>query len=83
MGKRVDALKIIEDLDKYSKNGYVPAQEKSLIYLALGDYDKVFEFLKDSCREKHSSLPGWITDPIVEEVWADPRFAEIKQCVNL
>ncbi len=83
MGKRADALKIIEDLDKFRKNGFVPAQEKSLIYVALGDYDKVFEFLNRSCEEKFSSLPGWISDPIVEEVWSDPRFATIKECTKL
>ena len=83
MGRRDDALKVIEDLDKSGKNGFVPAQEKSLIYVALGDFDKVFEFLDKSCKEKFSSLPGWINDPIVEEVWSDSRFAKIKNCAKL
>ncbi|MGC2238540.1 MAG: protein kinase [Pyrinomonadaceae bacterium] len=83
MGQRDDALKIIEDLDKFRKNNFVPAQEKALIYVALGDYNKVFDFLNQSCGERYLSLPGWVNDPIVDEVKSDPRFAEIKKCVNL
>lgn len=83
MERRKDALKVIEDLEKLGKINYVPAQEKALIYVGLGDYDKVFEFLNKSCDERYSNLPGWISDPIVDEVWSDPRFAKIKQCVNL
>lgn len=83
IGRRNDALKVIEELDHFGKNSYVPSQEKALIYLGLRDYDKVFEFLDKSCQEKFSALPGWVTDPIVDEVWTDPRITRIKQCVNL
>jgi serine/threonine protein kinase len=83
MGRRDDALKIIDDLEKVGKNIYVPAQEKALIYVALGNYDKVFENLNLSCNERFASLPGWINDPVVDDVKADPRFAEIRKCVNL
>jgi serine/threonine protein kinase/cytochrome c-type biogenesis protein CcmH/NrfG len=81
MGRPDEALKIIEALGKL-KN-YVPAQERSLIYVGLGDYDKAFENLNKSCDERFGSLPGWVGDPIVDEVKSDPRFAEIKKCVNL
>ena len=83
MGRRDEALKIIEDLDNFGKNNYVPAQEKAIIYVGLGNYDKAFENLNQSCAEKFSSLPGLITDPLVDEVKSDARFAVIKECVNL
>jgi TolB-like protein len=84
MGRQSEALKIINDLDTVNtKDNYVPSQEKALIYLALGDFDKVFENNSKSCEEKSQALPGWITDPIVEEAKIDPRFAELKKCVNL
>ncbi len=83
MDRRNEAMKIINDLEKFRKNNYVPAQEKALIYVGLGNFDKVFEFLTQSCAERYSSLPGWVNDPIVDEVKSDPRFAEIKKCVNL
>jgi len=83
MGRRDEALKIIKDLDGFKENNYVPAQEKALIYVGLKDYDKVFENLDKSCIEKFQTLPGWVSDPIVDEVKSDPRFAEIRKCVNL
>jgi len=82
-GRGAEALKIIEELKTFRKIKYVPAQEKALIYVGLGDYDKVFENLNLSCAEKFSSLPGWINDPIVDEVKNDSRFAEIRKCANL
>lgn len=83
MGRREEALKIIADLEEFRKNLYVPAQEKALIYVGLGDYDKVFENLSLSCAEKFSALPNWVDDPIVDEVKSDARFAKIRECVNL
>lgn len=82
MGRSNEALKIIEALGAF-KDVYVPAQEKSLIYVGLGDYDKAFENLNKSCDERFGSLPGWVGDPLVDEVKSDPRFAAIKKCVNL
>jgi tetratricopeptide (TPR) repeat protein len=83
MGRGDEALKIIEDLEEFGKSIYVPVQEKALIYVGLGDYDKVFESLNLSCAEKFSALPNWVDDPIVDEVKSDARFAKIRECVNL
>jgi len=85
MGWRDEASKIIENLEAFRKNNnnFIPSQEKALIYVGLGDYDKVFENLNLSCNEKFASLPNWINDPIVDEVKDDPRYAEIRKCVNL
>ena len=83
MGQKAAALRVIARLEELRKKNYVPAQETALIYVALGDFDKVFEFLDRSCREKYASLPGWITDPIVDDVKQDPRFEKIRRCVNL
>ena len=82
-GRRDDALTVIKDLKDIRKRIYVPVQEEALIYVGLGEYDKAFENLKQSCAEKFSALPNWITDPIVEEIQTDRRFDEIKKCVNL
>lgn len=83
MKRRDEALRIIADLDKLGKKNYVPAQEKALIYVGLGNYDKVFEFLRASCEERFASLPGWINDPIVADIKTDARFAAIRECAKL
>lgn len=85
LGQSQKALKVISDLEEFKKNNdnFVPAQEKALIYVGLRDYNKVFENLNLSCAERFASLPNWITDPIVDEVKSDSRFAGIRKCVNL
>jgi serine/threonine protein kinase/lipopolysaccharide biosynthesis regulator YciM len=80
--RRNEALKIIDNLGTFKKN-YVPAQERALIYVGLGEYDKVFDFLNQSCNERFASLPGWINDPVVDEVKSDARFSAIRECVKL
>ncbi len=82
-GRFDEAKKIIAGLELSEKTGYVPAQEKALVYVGLGDYAKAFENLHKSCDEKFPTLPGWITDPIVDKVKSDPRFVEIRKCVKL
>lgn len=83
MGLRENAVNVIRDLDEIAKRIYVPAQEKALIYMALGDYDRSFDGFKLACEERFPSYPGVINDPIVDELRADPRFAEMRQCANL
>ena len=82
-GRRERALKIIEELDLLSKKMYVPAQERAVIYVGLGDFDKAFEYLRKSCNEKFPPLPPLLTDPIIDDIKSDARLAEIKNCVKL
>lgn len=77
------ALKILNNLELFANNNYVPSQEKAIIYVGLGDFDKAFENLHKSCDEKFPTLPALITDPIIDEIKSDARFADIKRCVNL
>ena len=83
LGRGKDALKIINNLDKFAENNYVPSQEKAIIYVGLGDFDKAFENLNKSCDEKFPTLPGLLSDPIVEDLKTDSRFAKIKECIKL
>lgn len=82
-GQHEEALKIIDNLALLEKNNYIPAQEKGIIYTGLGDLNKAFENLNKSCDEKYSSFPALIYSPLLEEIKADARFAELKQCANL
>lgn len=82
-GQRAEALKIIETLDSFEKTGYIPSQEKAIIYAALGDFYKAFENFNKSCTERYSSFPGIIYSPLLEEIKSDARFADLKKCANL
>lgn len=85
-GRREEVRKILTTLDELSKQDnqdYIPSQERAIIYIALGDFDRVFENLQKACGERFPALPFVITDPIFDEIRTDTRFADIKNCVNL
>lgn len=84
--RKADALKILTVLDELSKKDggdYVAPQEKAIVYLGLGEMDKVFKYLTESCNEKYPAFPFVVTDPIFDEIRADAKFAELKKCANL
>ena len=83
VGRRADALRLIESLDLFTKKSYVPAQERAVIYVGLGDFDKAFEKLKESCDEKYPPFPQLLNDPLIDDIMSDARFEKIKKCANL
>lgn len=83
MGRREDALKIIDNLDSYTTKYYVPSQEKAIIYVGLGDFDNALNNLKKSCQEKYPNLPPLISDPLIADIRNEKQFTEIRNCVNL
>ncbi len=85
LGRDREARNVISELKRISdtKNVYVPAQEAALIYVGIGESDKVISQLRKSCEEKFSALPGWVTDPLVTEIRSAAAFAEIIDCTGL
>ncbi len=85
-GRKDETLKILASLEEFSKKegeDYIPSQEKAIIYLGLGELDKVFENLNKACNERFPSFPFALNDPIFDEIKSDSRFADIKNCANL
>ncbi len=86
IGRQDKALKILEDLEIYAQNpqsDFVSGQEFAIIYLGLGETDKVFENLNKACTERFAPFPFVITDPIFTEIRSDARFEGLKRCANL
>lgn len=82
-GRPADALKIIDELDRLAQDNPVPPLEKAIIYIGMNDRDKAFEFLQQSYDERFSSLIGLTTEPLFDDLRADPRFAELAMRMNL
>jgi hypothetical protein len=85
-GRKDETRKILAALDELSeKDGedYIPSQEKAIIYLGLGETDKVFEYLNKACEEKFPAFPFVITDPIFDEIRSDERFTDLRKCAKL
>lgn len=76
---RKEALEILDELLKESKDGYVPPYSIALIYTGLGRQDEALEWLQKAFVE-HSHWRGWLNlTPELDNLRADPRFTELLQ----
>jgi tetratricopeptide (TPR) repeat protein len=82
-GRRTDALNMIQELDELAKQKPVPPLEKALIYIGLGDRDKAFEYLEQAYSERFANLAFLTSEPIYDDLRADPRFAVLTRRVGL
>lgn len=83
VGRKDDALRILNDLDQLSTKKNIPAQEKAIIYLGLDDKDKAFDQLNRSCEERFPPFPFLLVDSLLDKLRTDRRFSELKKCVSL
>jgi serine/threonine-protein kinase len=82
-GRRNDAWKILAEMDALPKSENLPAQERALIYLGLGDNDSTFVWLEKSYEDRFPSILALTSDPIFDSLKSDPRFAVLARKINL
>jgi TolB-like protein/Tfp pilus assembly protein PilF len=82
-GKRIDALKMIQELDEFSKQRQIPPLEKALVYIGLGERDKAFQLLEQAYSDRFANLVSLTTDPIYDDLRPDPRFAVLARRIGL
>jgi eukaryotic-like serine/threonine-protein kinase len=82
-GRRNDAWKILAEMDALPKSENLPAQERALIYLGLGDNDSTFVWLEKSYEDRFPSILALTSDPIFDSLKSDPRFAALAHKINL
>jgi hypothetical protein len=79
-----DARKILEELQGLSPNSYVPAMAFGLIYFALGEIDKGFDWFEKGVDERdrmifHIHVHPQFCDPL----GAHPRYHALLRKMNL
>lgn len=83
-GNREQALKMIDELDEMAKKDeYLPAHEKALVYLGLGEKDKALSGLQAAYEEAFFGLTSLNVDPIYDDLRADERFRKIIEAMRL
>ena len=80
-GIRAEAQKMLDKLNELSKQKYVPAVSRAIIYAGLGEKDKAFEWLEKGYEER--STYGIKADPAYDPLRSDPRFADLLRRMNL
>jgi len=83
-GKRGDALKTIETLTETSDKRYVPAYSFAIVYAALNDKDRGFQWLEKSYQDRAFSDIGALkVDPLVDNLRSDLRFIDLLRRLKL
>lgn len=82
-GRRADALRMLNELKRRSKTGYVPAGAFINAYLGLGDKEQAFFWLERGYQEKSGIMPLLKSHPHFDPIRSDPRFADLVHRVGL
>jgi serine/threonine protein kinase/tetratricopeptide (TPR) repeat protein len=82
-GDRSGALKIVNDLERQSKQRYIPPSQIAAVYAALGDKEQAMAWLEKGYQLRDSWLPGITVDAPFNPLHADPHFREFVQRFGL
>lgn len=82
-GRRADALRLLAELNRRRKKGFVPPGAFVSAYLGLGDKDQAFAWLEQAYREHSNILRFLKVDPAFDPIRSDPRFAALLHRVAL
>jgi tetratricopeptide (TPR) repeat protein len=82
-GRRSEALRLIDQLNRRRENGYVSAAPFVQAYVGLEDYDEAFAWFERAYQEK-SNILQWIkVEPFPDAMRSDPRFQDLLHRVGL
>jgi serine/threonine protein kinase/Flp pilus assembly protein TadD len=83
-GQKDKALTTLNQLEKLSKEKYVPNYPKAMIYLGLGEKDQMFEYLEKAyeAREPVLALSSKAA-PYFDSVRSDPKFKALLKKMGL
>jgi TolB-like protein/Tfp pilus assembly protein PilF len=82
-GRRADALRLLEELKRRQKTGYVPTAAFVNAYLGLDDKEQAFAWLERAYRENGSILQFLKVHPFFDPLRGDPRFTDLVHRVGL
>jgi TolB-like protein/Tfp pilus assembly protein PilF len=82
-GRRPDAARIIDELGRRGRDGYVPPAVYVQAYLGTGDNDRGLDALERAAQE-HSNIVRFLkTHPLFDPVRGHPRFMALSRRVGL
>jgi TolB-like protein/Tfp pilus assembly protein PilF len=82
-GRRTEALRLLDELERRQRTGYVPAAAFVNAYLGLGDNEQAFAWLERAYKEPSRILQFVKVHPFFDPLRGDPRFADLVRRVGL
>lgn len=82
LGKRADALRVLDEMRVMAEKSFVTAYAPALVYLGLGDKEQTLSRLNRSLEERSNWMVWLLKDPRWDPMRSDPRFQEIVRRVG-
>jgi hypothetical protein len=75
--------RLIAEVEQAGDKGLIAPFEFADAYSALGETDKMFEYLDKTALQKDTSVPTALIDPLYKRYRSDPRFIALKTKVGI
>jgi tetratricopeptide (TPR) repeat protein len=82
-GRREEAQKTLNELLELSKHEYVSPGQIGIIYIALGEKDKAFEYLEEANKVYDLNLMRMKVERRFDPLRSDPRFDDLVKRIGL
>ena len=82
-GRRDQARRCLMELDEAAKSRYAPPFGYATIYAGLGDSEMAFKWMDKGYEERDPRVRALSTDPLFDELRADPRFIALMRRAGL
>ena len=83
LGRKDEARAILDELQRLSRQEYVPADSMALVYAGLGEKDQAFAWLDKAYEERSFRLLHIKVEPMWDSLRSDPRFAQLLRRMGL
>lgn len=81
-GRREEAHKVIDRVQKVAERRYIPPTIWARVYIGLSEKDRAFEWLEKGYEERDDKLIFLNSDPVWDSLRTDPRFASLLQRID-
>jgi len=83
MGRRPEALRMLDELKQMQRDRYVSDFHFAIVYTGLGETDLAFASLENAFKAHDANLVYLKVDPLLADLRGDPRFAGMLKRLNL
>src|SRR6266516_3256665 len=83
MGRREDALRVLNQLIEKSRQQYVAADSIAAVYATLGEKDEALRWLERAFEEHSGSFYSYMFRPEFRALRSDPRFADLLRRIGI
>jgi serine/threonine-protein kinase len=82
-GRRSEALRVLDELDRLSQSRYVPATSFAMIHVGLGEKERALEWLEAGLQRHETALSSLRVHPAYDPLRGEPRFKALLETLGL